>query len=239
MPLASCLSLHLARFDQVRPAGATTACDRPGVLFCAVAADTRAAGTKPASQVAFAFAMLALHTDEDSAHRLVDDRLTVAPWLGDAREVWGAVLQPYRHKGCANHLDPSTPGPLFDGASLPGNTDGPLVAITSAGWNTGDSLDMNRVREFSTGVLAVRVSMTAVPGLHSQQSFFFPGVLAIDPITVSFWRDDAAVRAFAYEQGSHRRQMDRHRAEQLADRTSFTRCRVVRSDGTWCGSVPA
>ena len=98
---------------------------------------------------------------------------------------------------------------------------------------------MNRVREFGAGVLAVRASMTGVAGLRSQQSFFFPRVLECDPLTLTFWRDEASIRAFAYGQGSHRRQLDRHRAEGLADRTSFTRFRVVGSAGTWYGVDPA
>lgn len=97
---------------------------------------------------------------------------------------------------------------------------------------------MNRVREFSAGVMAVRMSMTAVERLHTQQTFFFPGVLTMDPMTVTFWRDDVAIRAFAYGPASHRRQMERDRAEGLSDRTSFTRCRAVRSGGTWCGVDP-
>lgn len=51
--------------------------------------------------------------------------------------------------------------------------DGAVVALTTSGWNVGEGLDMNRLREFGAGVLAVRASMTGVPGLRSQQSFFF------------------------------------------------------------------
>jgi hypothetical protein len=39
--------------------------------------------------------------------------------------------------------------------------------------------------------------MTGVPGLRSEQSFFFPGVLEGDPVTLTFWRDEASIRAFA------------------------------------------
>jgi heme-degrading monooxygenase HmoA len=83
------------------------------------------------------------------------------------------------------------------------------------------------------------MSMTGVPGLKTQHSFFFPGVIERDPLTVSFWRDEASIRDFAYGQGSHRRQLDRHRADPLADRTSFTRFRVLHSAGTWHGHDPA
>jgi len=57
-------------------------------------------------------------------------------------------------------------------------------------------------------------------------------------VTLTFWRDDAAARAFSYNAGIHRHQMDRLRAENLADRTSFTRCHVLHGTGSWPG-VPA
>jgi hypothetical protein len=80
--------------------------------------------------------------------------------------------------------------------------------------------------------------MTGVDGLHSQQSFFFPGVLTHDPITVTIWRDTVAVGKFAYGAGAHKMQLEKQRAQNLADRTSFTRCKILRSEGTWHGSNP-
>jgi hypothetical protein len=237
VPRASFASLQLARFDALRTGGPFAVDDVPGVLFSGVAADTRAAGTDPASHQAFTFALLGLHEDAASARRLVGDAHR-APWLTEASEVWRGVLQPFRHKGAANHADRAEPGPMFEPGSLGPAHDGPFVAITTSGWTVGAGLDMNRVREFGAGVLAVRASMTALPGLHSQHSFFFPRVLECDPMTVTFWRDDDAIRGFAYGPGSHRRQIDRHRAESLADRTSFTRYRVLESSGTWHGSDP-
>jgi hypothetical protein len=240
MTTASHVSLHLARFDAIRTAGAVEARDRPGVLFCGVAADTRAAGTEPSSQQAFAFAMLGLHATADSAQRLFEDWRGVAPWMIEACEVWSAVLRPFRHKGEANHLNRDQPGPLFDPAALlpAPSTDAPFVSITTSGWNVGPELDMNRVREFSTGVLAVRASMTAMRGLHSQQSFFFPRGLEYDPATITIWKSQAALAEFAYGPGVHRLQMERQQERHLADRTSFTRYAVLAKQGTWYGSCP-
>jgi len=235
MPVASAASLQLARFDRLRDAGPVAAGGCPGVMFCGVAADVRAAGTELASQQAFTFVILGLHADVASAQRFVGAR---ASWLDDASEIWGGVLQPVRHHGASNYLDSANPGPLFESMTPAEGAGGPLVALTTVGWHP-DGLDMNRVREFGAGAMAVRMSMTGVPGLHTQHSFFFPGVLQFDPLTVSFWRDDASIRAFAYGQGTHRRQLDRLRAEQLADRTSFTRFRVLHSAGTWHGRDPA
>lgn len=240
MTTASHLSLRLIRFDSIRAAGAIEVGNLPGVLFCGVAADTRAAGTEPASQEAFAFAMVGLHRDAVSAQWLLEHYRSVAPWMVEAREVWGAVLRPFRHKGEANYLNRMQPGALFDARAFSAapSADVPFVSITTSGWRISPELDMNRVREFSTGVLAVRASMTAMSGLHSQQSFFFPRGLEHDPMTITFWRNQAALIEFAYGPGGHRLQMERQQERGLADRTSFTRCVAESKQGTWYGACP-
>lgn len=237
MVRASFASIHLARFDELRTSEDPACDDWPGVLFCQVGADPRAAGTELATREAFVFALLGLHADEDSADRLVRERHTVVPWLDEAVEVWSAVLQPYRHKGKANYLTPAEPGTFFEPLGSPPPPEAPAVVLTSVGWNT-DGLDMARPADFGQGVSAVRTSMSGVPGLYSQQSFVFPRVLVHDGCTITFWRNAAAINAFAYQNGSHRRQMDRYRATNNADRTSFTRFTAVRSEGTWHGADP-
>lgn len=67
---------------------------------------------------------------------------------------------------------------------------------------------------------SIRASMTGVAGLRSQHSLNFPGGLALDPMTVSFWEGDAAARAFAYGGGVHKMQMDRSRGRQRDERGS-------------------
>jgi hypothetical protein len=232
---ATHLSLLLARFDSLRSASEIDVPPRDGALFQAIGADTRAAATEPASQQAFTIVFVGLHTDERSAHRTLDDRQEVAPILDEAAEVWGAVLQPFRHTGAANYLDRTSPGELFASLGPQPAAEEPIVIVTSAGWTLSDGFDMNRVREFATGVMGVRMSMSGVPGLLSQQSFFFPRVLEYDPITVTLWRDTASARAFAYGPGVHKAQMQRQKEQGLADRTSFTRCRIVRAEGSWHG----
>jgi hypothetical protein len=235
---ASHLSLVLARFDELRTAGSLSSALAPGVLFRGVGADTRAAASEPGSQQAFRFLVLGLHADEASANASIENRSAFAPWLAEAAEVWSAVLSPFRHMGECNYLDAASPGPLFAPLATQPDPAEPIVVITTAGWVVGEKLDMARVRDFSTGVLGVRASMTGVEGLHSQQSFFFPGVLQHDPVTVTVWRDSASARAFAYGPGVHKAQMQRQREQNLADRTSFTRCRIVRGEGTWHGRDP-
>lgn len=238
MALPSHASIVLARFNEMRATGDFPPPASPGALFQRVAADTRGAAKEPAAQQAFRFLVLGLHADEASANDLLDRGLAAAPWFPEAAEVWMAVLKPFRHFGECNYLDQAAPGPLFTAVEPPPSESEPIVVITTAGWNLSESLDMTRVREFSNGVSAVRTSMTGADGLHSQESFFFPGALQHDAITVTLWRDTAAARAFAYGPGIHKVVLGRQREENLADRTSFTRCRIVRATGTWHGRSP-
>ena len=237
MATASFVSLHLARFDHLRVAGPVDPGGRPGVLFCEVGADCRAAGSDPASSDAFTFLVLGLHDTEASADTLATDITTIAPWFGEAVERWSGVLAPFRTKGEANLIERMAPANLFDPLVASPVRGAPVVVFTTAGWNR-DGLDMARVQDFGTGVAAVRISMTAVPGLRSQQTFFFHGIIALDPPTLTFWDDEASLAAWAHRQATHKRQMDRYRATGNADRASFTRLTALRSVGTWYGVDP-
>lgn len=237
MATASFVSLHLARSDHLRVAGPLDPGDLPGLLFCEVGADCRAAGTDPASREAFAFLVVGLHATEASADKLVTDIATIAPWLGEAVERWSGVLAPYRTKGESNLIHPTTPARLFDPLTTAPGRNEPVVVFTTAGWDR-DGLDMARVQDFGAGVAAVRISMTAVPGLRSQQTFFFPGIIAHDPPTLTFWDDEPSHVAWAHRQATHKRQMDRYWTTANADRASFTRLAALRSYGTWYGVDP-
>jgi hypothetical protein len=205
--------------------------------LCEVGADCRAAGTEPASREAFTFLVLGLHDTKASADALVMDITTVAPWFGEAVERWSGVLAPFRTKGESNLIERTAPASLFDPLVAAPARSAPVVVFTTAGWDR-DGLDMARVQDFGTGVAAVRISMTAVPGLRSQQTFFFPGIIALDPPTLTFWDDEASLAAWAHRQATHKRQMDRYRATGNADRASFTRLTALRSIGTWHGADP-
>ena len=237
MTTASFISLHLARFDQLRAAGPAGPGERPGLLFCEVGADCRAAGTDPASREAFTFLVVGLHDSRESADRLVEEVVAIAPWFADAAERWSGVLAPFRTKGESNLIHPAAPTRLFDPLVSAPARGAPVVVFTTAGWNR-DGLDMARVQDIGTGTAAVRISMTAVPGLRSQHSFFFPGIIAIDPPTLTFWDDEASLAAWAHRQASHKRQMDRYRTTGNADRASFTRLTALHSNGTWYGRDP-
>jgi hypothetical protein len=237
MTTASFVSLHLGRFNQLRTAGPVDPGDRPGILFCEVGADCRAAGTDPASRDAFTFLIVGLHDSLESADALFEEITSVAPWLADAVERWSGVLAPFRTTGEANLIHATAPARLFDPLVPSPGRDEPVVVLTTIGWNR-DGLDMARVQDIGTGTAAVRISMTAVPGLRSQHSFFFPGIIAIDPPTLSFWDSEGSLVTWAHRQATHKRQMDRYRTTGNADRASFTRLTALRSDGTWHGRDP-
>lgn len=211
--------------------------ERSGLPSCELGADCRAAGTDPASREAFTFLVVGLHNSKESAGRLVDDVTIVAPWFADAAERWSGVLAPFRTKGESNLIHPMAPARLFDPLVATPARGAPVVVFTTAGWSR-DGLDMARVQDFGTGVAAVRISMTAVPGLRSQQTFFLPGIIALDPPTLTFWDDGASLAAWAHRQATHKRQMDRYRTTGNADRASLTRLTALRSSGTWYGRDP-
>ena len=182
--------------------------------------------------MAYKFCSIALHGDRESAQAYFEDRAQLLPWTSEAREVWSATLRPIRHVGKVNFLDRNNPDLIYDcpPEAIP---TGPLVVLTTAGFNEGEELDQ-RALDFYNGVGSVRASMTGMPGLHSQQVFTLDGA---DGMTVTLWRDFASLREFAYGPGAHKDHLMRQR-EGWADRTSFTRCVVERSDGVWHGSIP-
>lgn len=238
MPLATHASLVLARFAEARETGPVTASDSRETLFLKAGGDVRAANSNASDQRAFKFAIYGLHTSDGAARSAVEDRLNIAPWIGDALEVWAGVLAPFRHFGEANYLDRNAPGPLYSVASDPPPDNTPIVICTTVGWVTSEGPAMERIKRFSEGVAAVRIGMTGLDGLHSQQTFSFPGGLIDDGLTVTFWQNLASAMAFAYGPGFHRTQVKTQREEPDGDRTSFTRFTVLQSEGQWHGRNP-
>ncbi len=64
-------------------------------------------------------------------------------------------------------------------------------------------------------------------------------MLHVDPLTITIWRDALSVGRFAYGAGVHKMHIDKQNTHNLADRTSFTRCKILRSEGTWHNTNPA
>lgn len=178
---------------------------------------------------------LGLYTSRADAEDAIAAPASFMPFLNRADEAWHALLQPYAHRGECNHLNPSNPGELFEiEGEDPG---GPLMVMTSAGFNLGPDLDVDRVIDFRRHVDRVRDQVAMAEG-NLAHRVFTPYVRGEDGITMTLWRDEAAMFQFAYRPGLHRTQLERHKIEPMADRSSFTRCRVLRTSGRWEGRDP-
>ena len=181
------------------------------------------------------WAALGLYETRAAAEHAVDEPLLFMPFLERAEESWHALLQPFAHRGECNHLDPSKPGELFEiEGDDPG---GPLMVMTSAGFNLGPDLDLGRVLDFRRNVDRAREQADGADG-NLGHRVFTPHVPGEDGVTMTLWRDEAALFKFAYRPGLHRSLLDRHKVEPMADRSSFTRFRVLKSFGSWEGRDP-
>jgi hypothetical protein len=154
----------------------------------------------------------------------------------EVAEAWHAILCPISHKGETNWF-----GSLDRAASfVPVKTDpgGALIALTSAGYNALPpaelKADLPRRIDFIANVDRVRAWYATLPGSVAL-GIFNPNPIGTDGLTFSLWRDDEAMMAAAYRPGIHRTQLDRYKVEHTADRSSFTRARILRCIGTWDG----
>ena len=178
---------------------------------------------------------VALYASRDAAERSFDDRAAFRPFLDRATENFHLLLQPFAHRGACNHLDPESPGLIFPTTGEdPG---GALVVMTTAGFDLGPDLDLQRVVKFRFNVDRVREAAAAADGNLARLAVT-PWRRGEDGMTMTVWRDDAAMTRFAYAKGEHRENIDWYKAEHAADRTSFTRFRALRSAGQWDGRDP-
>ena len=101
-------------------------------------------------------------------------------------EAWHALLLPFAHRGECNHLNRSNPGKVFETErSDPG---GPLLVLTTAGFNVAPDMDMERVMNFRRNVDCVRAWMRDAEGLMAAYNFV-PHTRGDDGVTMSLWRE--------------------------------------------------
>ncbi len=232
---ANYLSVHLARFGEVRhlpghsedpPAGS------PSTWL--IGADEGRHDSEFASQLASEFIAVGVHAEDVSARACASADVDA---FADAIEVWSVALQPTKSHGYCNWIGG---GGHFAVDRNVQSTDGVVITLTTAGWELGPDFDVDRALGFGAAVGRVRTWMDDEPldGLLSSQIFNFPGLLVHDGPTFSIWRDDTAMKNFAYRPGAHKTEMDAFRLDETADRTSWTRLRVIESNGTWWGVDP-
>lgn len=228
-------TLHWLRFADVRTADTLDLSLRPeGAASWKIGPDGGVApdGSRLPSEV---WCAVGLYPHRAHAEAAVAEPTAVLPFLSETLEAWHALLLPVAHRGECNHLARDNPGLMLEPhGEDPG---GPLVVITTAGFVIGPQLDMARVVDFRSNVDQVRTTAAAADGNVARQ-VFAPHTPGDDGVTMTVWRNDAAMSAFAYRPGEHRDRIDRYKREQTCDRTSFTRLRAVRTSGTWEGRDP-
>jgi heme-degrading monooxygenase HmoA len=234
--LCTWATVHWVRFERPRTAAELAAASPPaGCVSWKFGLDEAASPVagRSASEV---WCGVALFAAPDAAEAALEDPQAHVPSLPEATESWHALLRPIAHHGACNLLDPASPGALFE--PHPHDQGGPLLVMTSAGFDLRAKSDFARLIDFRRRVNAMRSVIAQAPGSMAHQVFATPDA-GDDALTLSLWTDDAAMAAFAYRAGAHRTELDRQKSQQTVDRSSFTRFRIERAAGTWNGrSLP-
>ena len=173
------------------------------------------------------------HSRED-AEAMVAAPGDSIPWLGETVAGWHCLCVPVSHRGSVNWRGYLQKGEAIRAA--PTDPGGPLIVLTSAGFMSRDAATLPRIRRFVTGVTEVLDSY-GTQASNLRRAAFRAGFDGRDGFTLSLWNSDEGMMQAAYLPGIHRTRIDENKAGLLADRTSFTRLRVIRSWGDWDGEV--
>jgi hypothetical protein len=224
--LASHLTVSLAHFGQpreiievdARPPRATN-------MYSAVGVNNPMASVGAAKEFTHA-ARISLHADLASATDAMHETWGPPSWESGTR--WSAVLEPFRHRGAVQWLNPNDPGPVL-AVTDHRRPAGRCVVMTTAGWEMGNDFDWSRPIDFTRRIDEVVSQLDTVPGLQYWRNLTFPMPSA--GMTLSIWDDVEAMQAFAYQPGIHKPHMEHHWTHPLGDYDSYTRFRIVDEIG--------
>lgn len=177
-----------------------------------------------------------IYASRQAAEAVFDNPQDHLPFLDDAVEAYHALVVPYSHRGKVNWRGTVLENATF--ATAPSDPGGPLMVLTSAGYDKLGPEDMPRVINFIREVDRVKDFYATLPDNLRRAVYTGFGVDGHDGMTVTLWRSDAAMMAAAYKAGQHRTQLDYQRDVGHFDHSSFSRARVLASKGTWDGSDP-
>jgi len=177
-----------------------------------------------------------LFRTREAAEDLFADPKRHLAFLEDSVEAWHALAVPFSHRGKVHWHGGARENSTF--ATAHSDPGGPLMVLTSAGYDDPGPADVPRIANFIREVDRVQAFYATLPGNIRRAVYSGAGVDGHDGMTVSIWRDDAAMLAAAYRPGHHRAQMDHQRDVGHFDRSSFTRTRIIASTGAWDGGDP-
>ena len=175
---------------------------------------------------------LGIYNDRNAAETMVTAPQQHLPFLSETVEQWHALLLPFAHRGVVNWR-----GTVQDGLAIRPTfqkPEGPLVVITSAGFNSLRSDQRPRFARFNRGIQNVVKFYNQVEG-NLRRDVFVGEFDRRDGFTVSIWQDANAMLQGAYHNGTHRILMDESCDGSFFDRSSFTRARLISSSGSWDG----
>lgn len=192
--------------------------------------------SEPASDV---WGGIAFYRDRESAEAAIDASETISG-CEQAIETWHGLLCPLTHRGETAWFGALEEAKRFQPAGAGADPGGRLVVLTSAGYNhlPPEKMkdDIPRRVDFLANVERVLAWYRSLPTNRAAAYFQRHSVGGTDGVTISVWDSDAAMAEAAYKPGIHRTQLDRYKTERTADRSSFTRARLLREKGTWNGA---
>ena len=152
----------------------------------------------------------------------------VARYRAHSDEEWTIRLEATQAKGAWSGGNPfvTVAGPSGGGDAA----FGPVAVLTRA------TLRWATLRAFWSAVPATSAALARAPGLLV--SVGVGEIPYLRQATFSLWRDEAALRDFAYRDPVHRDVIRRTRDERWYSEELFARFRPVAASGVWAGREP-
>lgn len=172
------------------------------------------------------YGLLAVWEDDDAADEFLSNSAVFLDYCAHAGETWTVRLAPTSAHGRWSGTNPFTPLTRPEESTSPS----PVAVLTRA------TLRLSRARAFWSAVPATSEALNSADGLI--RSIGVGEAPFIRQATLSFWRSDADVRAFAYDSSPHREVVRRTRDEGWYSEELFARFRPIASEGTWDGTDP-
>lgn len=230
------MTVHRVRFDRVVDARTGGIAGPMGAALALIGPYSRPDANGLREPFSNVWGGIAFYKDRAAAEAAMDDPVTM-PDCADAVEAWHGLLLPISHRGETGWFGDLKSASRFVPVGRDNDPGGRLVVLTSAGFNRPLVDDMPRRIDFSRNVDRVLDWYATLPTNLARISFNLRAMGHIDGVTVSVWESDEAMAAAAYGAGIHRTQVDRYKTEHTADRTSFTRARLLRARGSWDGAA--
>ena len=169
------------------------------------------------------YGLLAVWNDESNAHAFFERAPFPAAVRARADEVWTVRLAPTASRGAWGGSNPFQP-------TQRAVDDAAVAVLTRA------AIRWRRLGAFWGAVPATSRAVESADGLVA--SIGIGEAPLVRQATFSIWRDERALRAYAYATDAHREAIRRTRDERWYSEDLFARFSVVAAEGTWNGRNP-